>query len=92
MAIIYETKDGSKFTNEAEAQKHANEYEDYLNRNFGGSSSTKMVSHEGYGVNLYSNGDKFWGEYVKGFPQGKGKMLFNNGDIYEKEQTWKKIL
>lgn len=31
----------------------------------------------------YRNGDVYEGEWIKGFPQGVGRIEYRNGDVYE---------
>ena len=42
---------------------------------------------DGYGVYLYSNGDKYEGYWTCGYQNGKGKYTFTDGRVYEGE--WK---
>ena len=37
---------------------------------------------EGYGEEIFSNGDKYVGEYKKGKPDGKGKYQWSDGSFY----------
>jgi DNA polymerase III epsilon subunit-like protein len=40
---------------------------------------------EGYGVETFSNGEKYEGEFLNGLRHGKGILTYTNGDKYEGE-------
>ena len=46
---------------------------------------------DGYGVYLYSNGDKYEGYWKDGFQNGKGKYIFTDGRSYEGEWKMQKM-
>lgn len=44
-------------------------------------NSSRDYTGEGYAQ--YPNGDQYYGDYVEGIRQGKGKYIYANGDRYE---------
>ena len=42
-------------------------------------------SMEGQGVMLWPDAKKYEGNWLRGKANGKGRMIFNNGDYYEGE-------
>ena len=43
----------------------------------------KGGKRNGYGVNLWANGDKHEGYWVENLAHGQGKFYFNNGAFYD---------